>query len=189
MIKVAHRVNEKAMLMGLPIDIGVEVDIRSSGSNLILNHDYPAQGELLNDYLFHFNHSLLVLNVKEDGLEEAILQLENFQNVKNYFFLDQSFPTMIKSSRNGISTSIRVSEYEELPRTPTGAKWVWIDSFSGNWEHLPSTLLYAESFGLKTCLVAPELQRRFDKSESMELLSNYQKRLDAVCTKNLDFWQ
>ena len=188
MIKVAHRVNNVAGLKSIPPKVGVEVDVRSMGSKLVLDHDFPANGESLNDFLASFEHAMLVINVKEDGLEDAIMGLPNFPKVKQYFFLDQPIPTMLKANKNGISTAIRVSEYEELPRNVTGAQWVWIDSFTGNWDHLESALQYSMDFNLRTCLVAPELQGRFEKQESMELMANYGSRLDAVCTKNIDLW-
>jgi hypothetical protein len=189
LIRISHRVNSKEKLTSLSPDFGVEIDVRSVGSQLVLDHDFPANGDLLNDYLASFTHKLLVINVKEDGLEDEILGLPNFQKVEDYFFLDQPPPTMLKSSKRGLSTSIRVSEYEDLPRRETGASWMWIDSFTGDWAHLDEALLYAIQFNLKTCLVAPELQGRFQRDESVELMSSYGNRLDAVCTKNLDLWQ
>lgn len=189
MIKIAHRINSTELLRNVPRDCGIEVDIRSNNSKLILDHDFPARGEELQTFLASYNHKLLVLNVKEDGLEDAILSLPTFKLNFEYFFLDQPIPTMLKSTRAGITTSIRASEYEQLPTRPTGASWIWIDSFGGNWDHVEDALNYASEHQMRTCLVAPELQGRWSEAETENLQRKYSGRLDAVCTKQLSVWE
>ena len=41
---ILHRVNTIALLEKTPSNLGVEVDIRSNGENLILHHDPFKQG-------------------------------------------------------------------------------------------------------------------------------------------------
>jgi len=189
MIRIAHRINSSEALNLIPTDCGIELDLRSINSELVLGHDFPAQGEEFSHFLDSYNHKLMILNVKEDGLEELIIKILSAREGIEYFFLDQPVPTMLKSSKAGYFTSFRVSEFEGLPILPTGAKWIWIDSFTGDWSHVEPALEYAQRNNMRTCLVAPELQGRFNQDETNWLISEFKERLDAVCTKNLPTWE
>ena len=63
MIKIIHRVNKNADLKNISLDMGVEVDIRSKGNELIIHHDPFENGEKFEDWLIHYNHKFLILNV------------------------------------------------------------------------------------------------------------------------------
>ena len=60
MIKILHRVNNFEKLKATPIDLGVEVDIRSNGTDLIIHHDPFKDGELFDDWLRAFRHKTLI---------------------------------------------------------------------------------------------------------------------------------
>ena len=75
MILISHRRNLIEELKDTPRKYGVEIDIRTKGKDLIINHDPCKNGALLKAWLEFYDHSLLILNVKEDGLEEEILDL------------------------------------------------------------------------------------------------------------------
>ena len=70
MIRIAHRRNTVVELDATPQTLGVEIDIRTRNNSLIVHHDAFAEGELLESWLEHYHHGLLVLNVKEEGLED-----------------------------------------------------------------------------------------------------------------------
>ena len=188
MIRVVHRVNSTELLQDIPKDFGVEIDIRSKGSELILRHDVGDQGCKLDEYLNFFNHRLIIFNVKEDGLEEAILTTASGLPNLDYFFLDQPFPSLVRTSALGYSTAIRVSEFEALPAMPLQCKWIWLDSFTGSWSHINLAIKYAKENNLRTCMVAPELQGRQDKAENIFLAKNYSNQVDAICTKVPSSW-
>ena len=95
MIYIAHRINEISQLKGIPPEMGVEIDIRSNGKKLILQHDPFIEGVNFRDWLGHFQHQLIILNIKEEGLEEKILDCLAEFNIQNFFFLDQSFPFLV----------------------------------------------------------------------------------------------
>ena len=57
---------------------GAEIDIRVRGSDLILAHDPFEEGEHLIDYLDSYHHGTLVLNIKESGIEDEVLNLATF---------------------------------------------------------------------------------------------------------------
>ena len=77
---IYHRRNSIELLKHSPKHYGIEVDIRSYGKDLIINHEPFEKGILFSDWIKHYCHGTLVLNVKEDGLEEKILfYLTTFQ--------------------------------------------------------------------------------------------------------------
>ena len=69
---IIHRVNKIKDLKKISPNFGVEIDIRTYGSNLILNHEPFANGDNLKDYLENYKHKTLVLNLKEAGIEKSI---------------------------------------------------------------------------------------------------------------------
>jgi hypothetical protein len=110
---IAHRRNSAAELAVTPREYGLEIDLRSIGSRLVLQHDPYVEGEDFEAWLGGFAHDTLILNVKEEGLEARLLALMAQHRIENFFFLDQSFPFLIKTARSGERRcAVRVSEYE-----------------------------------------------------------------------------
>jgi len=195
MIRILHRVNSIKMLEDTSTDFGVEVDIRSNNDKLILHHDPFKKGELFENWLKHFQHRTLILNVKEEGLEECIIDLMKQYKIDDFFFLDQSFPFLLKTTNLGEHRcAIRVSEYESIETTLTLAgqvHWIWVDCFT----HFPLSSedsIKLKKNGFKLCIVSPELQGR-DADKEIPILLNKLKKLDinpeAVCTKYPELWK
>ena len=193
----SHRRNSKEDLISTPTKFGVEIDIRSDGNDLILQHDPFSGGTLFTDWLDHYSHSGLILNLKEDGLESQLLTILKDREIEDFFFLDQSYPSMIKSLRNNLSTkiSVRSSEYESLnsiKSLPQSPAYIWCDSFNGKWSHLIPTLNHAVKVGSMCVIVSPELQSRESKEEILELqeiLARHAPPDIAVCTKTAWLWE
>ena len=195
MIFIAHRRNLIEELKITPKKYGVEIDIRTRGKDLIINHDPYNKGELLKDWLKFYDHSLLILNVKEDGLEEELLNLLHKNKIKNYFFLDQAMPSLIKYALLGErKCAIRLSEFESIETVYNFAgklDWVWMDCFTKfiitkNMEERLHELNF------KICLVSPELQGRNAEKEipsTLSFLKQNKIKIDAVCTKMPDLWR
>ncbi|MCH9853156.1 MAG: hypothetical protein K0U45_06585 [Alphaproteobacteria bacterium] len=192
---IAHRKNTIADLQATPTEYGIEVDIRSYGERLIIHHDPFVIGEDFNEWLKHYRHGTLILNVKEEGLEARLIELMKAKNISDYFFLDQSFPFLIKWARLGETNSaVRLSEFESIDTALTLAgkiKWVWVDYFS----HFPldkKSANHLQQEGFKLCLVSPELQN-FDAATHIGALVTLLKQQDimpdAVCTKQPQLWQ
>ena len=72
---IIHRINSIKQLKKLDIKYGDEIDIRSKGSDLILNHEPFKEGEKLIDYLDEYQHGTLILNIKEAGIEDEVFFL------------------------------------------------------------------------------------------------------------------
>ena len=192
---IAHRRNSITELNATPERYGVEVDIRSSGNKLIISHDPFIAGESFEEWLEAFKHGTLILNVKEEGLEERLIHLMDRAAIENYFFLDQSFPYLIKYSKMGVHRcAVRVSEFESINTALTLAgkvDWVWVDCFT----QFPLTQDDAKRLheaGFKLCLVSPELQGRDAQiaiAQTVQILNDRNIQAQAVCTKRPDLWE
>jgi len=192
---IAHRRNTLNELLATPTKYGVEVDIRSYRDKLVIHHDPFIQGESFDSWITAYQHGTLILNVKEEGLEARLVEMMRSKGIEDYFFLDQSFPFLIKWSEAGEHRcAVRVSEFESIETAMTLAgkiDWAWVDCFS----HFPLSREDARRLkdsGLRLCLVSPELQGRNAKSEIpalAALLKEHGIQADAVCTKRPDLWE
>lgn len=193
MIIVKHRVNLTTELQTVPNNFGVEIDVRSFNGEIILNHNPLEEGEKFIDWITHFNHKLLILNVKEEGLEVKLISILRNYNINSFFFLDQSFPSIYRMSQsNPQIVSIRASDFEPISTSILlNPGWIWLDSHSGNWEYIIESMYRLKETKIKTCLVSPELQRQDSSRERMMLKSMIREKsleFDAVCTKFPDYW-
>ncbi len=190
---ICHRRNTLNQLNSTPYNFGVEVDIRSNGEKLIIHHDPFKKGVEFSKWISKYNHGTLIVNIKEEGLEDKILFYLNKYQIKSFFFLDQSLPFIIKMSNNGFSNSaVRVSNYESIETAlnfKNKVKWIWVDIFEKfpldfeNYNNLKSA-------NFKLCLVSPELHQSNTLSiDNLKNSLNKQKILfDAVCTKLPEKW-
>jgi hypothetical protein len=165
------------------------VDIRSSGADLIISHDPYVAGESFSDWIEAYAHGTLILNVKEEGLEARLIETMKTRGIDDYFFLDQSFPFLLKTAATGERRcAVRVSEFESADTALALADridWVWVDCFT----RFPldrDTWLRLQGAGLKLCLVSPDLLGRTDDAEFLAmraLLAEWDVTPDAVCAK------
>lgn len=192
---IAHRRNTLQDLQATPTKYGVEVDIRSQGDRLIIHHDPFVEGASFEEWIAAYKHGTLILNVKEEGLEDRLLALMSKFGIEDFFFLDQSFPFLIRTSRTGETRcAARVSEFEAID-TALSLKgqidWIWVDCFT----RFPLTredYTALRGAGFKLCLVSPELQGRAAETEIAAMakcLADQDMVMDAVCTKRPDLWE
>ncbi len=192
---ISHRRNTLEELNTTPKNYGIEVDIRSRGEQLIIHHDPFVDGEHFEAWLAAYQHGTLILNIKEEGLEGRLISLMAAHGIEDYFFLDQSFPFLVKWAKAGEHRSaVRVSEFEAIETALTLAgkvDWVWVDCFN----YFPLSHEDAQRLknaGFKLCLVSPELQGRDAETEIpqlVQLLAERDIQADAVCTKRPDLWE
>ena len=192
---IQHRVNSVELLSKVPKELGVEIDLRSGPEGLHLSHDPFDRGESLSNFLDKFEHDLLIVNVKEDGLEEECSRLLDSRGVSQYLFLDQAMPTIIRRGLQGFRDSFcRVSEFEliEGARALTPfCHWVWLDSFLGV-DFVRNALDDLKRMGLNVCLVSPELHGLDREGVARDLLgelATISLTPDAVCTKFPNLWR
>lgn len=192
---ISHRRNTIQDLNATLQKYGVEVDIRSRGEQLIIHHDPFVAGESFEDWIAAYQHGTLILNIKEEGLEARLIALMKLYGIDDYFFLDQSFPFLVKWAKAGEHRcAVRVSEFESIDTALTLAgkvDWVWVDCFT----RFPLSNEDAQRLknaGFKLCIVSPELQGRDAETEIpllVQLLGKRGIQADAVCTKRPDLWE
>lgn len=190
----SHRGNSISALAELDPKYGVEIDLRTNNGNLILAHDPFTEGDLFSDWLKFWRGQPLILNVKEDALENSILHYLNEYGVFDFFFLDQSYPSIRRTINSGLTkVATRVSDYEDLQTAlNSGSDWVWLDSFSGKWDYLNEAVPVLTKNGQKTCLVSPELQRTNSSDELhylQEMILQESLAITSVCTKLPEIWE
>ena len=181
---VIHRVNERARLLQIPRHYGAEIDLRADGSTLILNHDPFKGGDSFTDWLEAYEHSLLVLNIKEAGIESEVIRLVEAYGIKDFFLLDVEFPYLYRASREGERRiAMRYSEdeaIETVEKYRNRVDWVWIDTNTT----LPLDAdVRTRLAGFRTCLVCPERWGRAgDIPGYQEKIAALNFPLDAVMT-------
>jgi hypothetical protein len=193
MLIVYHRRNTKELLRETPSEWGVEVDVRSYANELVVNHEPFQDAISFESWLSDYRHSLLILNIKEEGLESRLLNKMKENRIEDFFLLDQTFPYLVKTFKSGENRcAVRVSEYEsvETARAVAGnVKWVWVDVFS----RFPLDCRKYQTLkecGFKLCLVSPELQGHPKEMllRIKEQMSESGITMDAVCTKEPQQW-
>ena len=131
---IAHRINKIKELKKLPKKYGAEVDLRSYGSKIILNHEPHKSGDKFENYLSNYNHGTLILNIKESGIENEVLKISNKYSIKNFFLLDVEMPYICTNNKKvNQNLSLRYSEYESIETVKkfiNNVGWIWIDTFN-----------------------------------------------------------
>ena len=152
------------------------------------------KGETFISWIKKYNHKFLIINIKEEGLEIYIKKILKKNNIKSFFFLDQSFPFLIKTlNSNEKRCALRFSEYEYIKTIYNLKKkfnWIWVDHFTKfplNRE-ISNNL---KKMKINICIVSPELVRKTSQ-QNIKKLRNFIERkkiyIDAVCTKEPEIW-
>ena len=172
---IIHRINTLKELNKVPSKYGVEIDIRASGSNIILNHEPFKKGDRLIDYIASYRHGTLILNIKEAGIEEDVLKIVKSAAIKSYFLLDIEMPYVYSSWKEGNKNiAVRFSEYESIEAAEFFQNifdWIWIDTVT----QLPiakANLPIISKF--KSCIVCPG---RWNRKHDIII---YKKILDTL---------
>ena len=182
---IIHRVNSLNKLKLIPKRYGVEIDVRSFGSKLILNHEPKTKGLLLNDYLDNYQNGTLIFNIKEAGIEKEIISLAKKYKIKKFFLLDVEHPFIITSkTKDKKYLSVRFSEFEPIQLAAKFKKftsWIWIDTVN----KLPlsiNDIKIVRTF--KSCLVSPERwNRKKDIKKYIKFFKANKYIPDAVMTE------
>lgn len=190
---ICHRVNKIEELEQLPAHYGVEIDLRDApDGSIFLAHDPFQMGDPFEEYLKHYHHGRMILDVKSERVELKALELLKKYDVQDFFFLDSSFPMIhLLSMRKEKRVALRYSEYEGIDTIVNmqgRVDWVWIDCFT----KIPineKELNAIKEMGYKTCFVSPELENHAeDIDQYITVLNSQNLFFDAVCSKK-DFIQ
>lgn len=185
-----HRANDLADVRALPPGLGVELDLRDQGADVIVTHDPFTTGPTFEAWLEASGPRPLICNVKCEGIEARVLATAKAHGVDDLFLLDCTVPAMVKLRRAGERRfAVRWSEVEPIESVLAwagAAEWVWVDCFS-RWPGTDAEWArVAETF--RICLVSPELQAHGFESISRFRKALGDRRFDAVCTKRPEAW-
>ena len=191
MIFVSHRINTIKKLNKTPKFYGVEIDLRDYKKKIILSHNPFKSGDSFYEFLKKYDHKFLILNVKSEGIESSILKILKKFKIKNYFFLDCSFPALMNLVKIGNKNiALRISDYESfktLNYMKYLVKWVWIDCFKSIPLNEKSYKLI-KKYKYKICLVSPELHgRKIHNDKFFKLFKGKKIKIDMICTKSKFF--
>ena len=181
---ITHRINSIKLLRKIPEKYGVEIDLRTNGSKIILNHESSSRGDTFKNYLENYRHGTLILNIKEAGIEEEVEKMLAKNKIKSYFLLDVEMPFLFSATKKKKrKLAVRFSEYESIETVKNfinRTEWIWVDTVT----KLPinkKNINIIKKF--KSCIVCPE--RWLRKKD----IKNYKKRFiqlnfipDAVMT-------
>ena len=187
MIFVSHRINTIKQLKKTPKFYGVEIDLRDYKKKIILSHDPFKSGDSFYEFLKKYDHKFLILNIKSDSIETSILTILKKFKIKNYLFLDSSFPSLMNLTKRGNKNiALRVSDFESfntLDNMKYLVKWVWIDCF----KNIPlneKKYQLIKKYKYKICLVSPELHgRKIGNKNFLKLIKEKKIKIDMLCTK------
>lgn len=191
MIVIEHRINTIEQLKKVPVNRGIEIDIRDYDGELRLTHNPFTSGERLEDFLQHYSHKFIIFNVKAAGLESRILDLAKKYNINDFFLLDVENPSLVNLSRQGMSKiAVRFSDFEDINFALGFAgkiDWVWVDCF----EKIPLDKEVCEKLSkhFKLCLVSPEMQRHPENWIEKFRQDFKDMPIDAVCTDLPERWE
>ena len=184
---IIHRVNNISKLKNIPKKYGIEIDVRDFNKDLILSHDPFKNGTKLDRFLKHYNHSTLIINIKSEYIESKVVRLLKKYQIKKYFFLDSTYPSIINQyKKKKFKFSIRVSDYESIENIynfKNKIKFIWFELFEKiylNNKHLD----FIKKNKIKICIVSPELH---NKPGDINKIKNFIKRkkiqISYICTK------
>jgi hypothetical protein len=182
---IIHRINRINDLKKIPPQFGCEIDLRTNGSRVILNHEPFAKGDNFIDYLDEYKNGTLILNIKESGIEDFVLKEVKKREIKSYFLLDVEIPYLISTLKTKEKNiAIRFSEYETVENVMTFKDkfdWLWIDTIN----MLPLTSLNKYEFqNFKSILVCPSRWgRSFDIKKYKAYLKEINFNLFGVMTE------
>ena len=192
---ICHRINTISELKNIPTMFGIELDLRDNNGDIIVTHDPFTSGESFCEYIQHYKHSHIILNIKSERIEPECLRLLDAYDIRNYFFLDSSFPMIYQLNQtfNNSNIACRFSEYEPIENyihSHSFVKWVWVDCF--NQQPLDEcSYKVIQNYGGKICIVSPELQSQPNKIiEYRDYFIQNEIVPNAICCKyyNIIHW-
>ena len=84
---IAHRINTIEDSNSIPESIGIEFDVHAYGSDLVVAHDPYCNGIKLVKFLKHNKERFCAINIKEEGIEEEVINLALDIGLKRFFLL------------------------------------------------------------------------------------------------------
>ncbi|MBO2927891.1 MULTISPECIES: PI-PLC domain-containing protein [Pseudomonadaceae] len=163
---------------------GTETDVRDCGGRLVISHDMPTGSEMTLDSLLDImgdRNLPLAINIKADGLAQALADKFKERGHTNWFVFDMAVPDMRSYFSKEVCTYTRLSDVEPVPAWLEYSAGIWLDHFSTGHFSNEIILSYLEQ-GKKICIVSPELHGRDYISAWTSLLPLKDKAGLMICT-------
>lgn len=185
-----HRINTLEDLETVDPGHGLELDLRSDGSDIILVHDPHKPGLRMQEYFPHLKGRPLILNVKCEGIVDAVLDCAKTNGLEDFFFLGLGLSDTVKLVERGekrVANYYSEFHHPEEPLAWVGrVGWLWIDGFHRYPVHDEVWPKIAESFSL--CIGSPELYGHDDDTAQTMRTALEGRTYHAVCTKRPERW-
>lgn len=194
---IAHRQNKLTALDRLKNSFfGLELDIRSSSKNIVLDHDPFKKGLDFFKNLNLLKKFFLLIDVKSSGISIKICNILKRKNIK-FLLLNLSHPELIEMINRGFAKNLflRFSLYEKLDLSKkklNQIKWVWVDFFE-SYKISSKEYSYLKKYKKKICLTSPDLVGLKEDSirKYIKYLNKNKIKVDMVCVKqkNVKVWK
>ena len=194
---IAHRQNKLTALDRLKNSFfGLELDIRSSSKNIVLDHDPFKKGLDFFKNLNLLKKFFLLIDVKSSGISIKLCNILKRKNIK-FLLLNLSHPELIEMINRGFAKNLflRFSLYEKLDLSKkklNQIKWVWVDFFE-SYKISSKEYSYLKKYKKKICLTSPDLVGLKEDSirKYIKYLNNNKIKVDMVCVKqkNVKVWK
>lgn len=160
----AERNSPAALDAALASGFGIETDVRDHAGCLVVSHDMPSGHEqpfadLLARYVHRGQPGPLALNIKADGLADAVHDACATRNVTAYFCFDMSVPDGRSYLARAMPLYGRRSELEPASPFLDRCDGIWLDAFMNDWFTVDDILAWTTA-GKQVCIVSPELHGR-----------------------------
>lgn len=191
-LKEEEKNTAEAFERSFSLGFGTETDIRDFQGSLVISHDIPKTGHMIDLETFFqifvsYDKSLpLALNIKADGLQSQLLNLIEKYQIENYFVFDMSVPDALGYLKNNFRAYTRQSEYEITPSFYEKAEGIWMDEFLGHWITQDKIKSHLDN-GKSVCIVSPELHKRNYLKEWQlykESFNMVDDKQVSICTDN-----
>lgn len=173
-----------AIMLGLILSDGVEIDLRMYNGKIVVSHDHVAKHDsplYFSDVLplsLSCPNKLWALNIKEDGLANLLIhELKSYPNL-NYFCFDMSFPETVQYIRTKLQIACRVSDLEDKNAfTESASNFYLLDGFKK---------LVKKDFSKKNVMmISPELHNRPFSANSVKRFAESIGSDIYVCTDRI----
>ena len=164
-----HVPDEKNSLVALTRAVengfGFESDVRDYRGRLVISHDIadensPALEDVLKLLAAAGDEFCFAINIKADGLTNALKSSLEKYSLANFFVFDMSVPQMLWYRDAGLKFFTRQSEYEQVPVLYEDAAGVWLDMFTRDDWFAASLIENHLSHAKTVCVVSSELHGR-----------------------------
>jgi len=161
--KETHEKNQKiAFERSFNLGFGTETDLRDIAGKIVISHDMPKGGEITFEEVLRIMNGRnlpLALNIKADGMADAVLELLGRYSHTHYFTFDMSIPDMVFQVKRGVRVFTGLSDIQPTPVLLDKSAGVWLDCFNSDW-YRTDIIDDLIADGKSVCAVSADLHRR-----------------------------